>query len=90
MEDFNWNYVWAAIVINFVLVYVVPKLIKKPTGFKPLDDVVLYLNSQKGFLVASSIVIGLVVYGAHYWVESQSAGGGSKGPSTPPGRSKDF
>ena len=89
MEDFNWNYVWAAIVINFVLVYVVPKLIKKPTGFKPLDDVVLYLNSQKGFLMASSIVIGIVVYGAHYWVESQS-GGGSKGPSTPPGRAKDF
>jgi hypothetical protein len=89
MEDFNWNYVWAAIVINFVLVYVVPKLIKKPTGFKPLDDVVLYLNSQKGFLVASSIVTGLVVYGAHYWVASQS-GGGAKGPSTPPGRAKDF
>jgi hypothetical protein len=61
MEDFNWNYVWAAIVINFVLVYVVPKLIKKPTGFKPLDDVVLYLMSQKGFLMASSLVIGLVV-----------------------------
>jgi len=88
MEDFNWNYVWAAIVINFVLVYVVPKLIKKPTGFKPLDDVVLYLNSQKGFLVASSIVLGLVVYGSHYWVESQS--GGAKGPSSPPGRAKDF
>jgi hypothetical protein len=51
--------------------------------------VVLYLNSQKGFLVASSIVIGLVVYGAHYWVDSQSAGG-SKGPSTPPTRAKDF
>lgn len=87
MEDFNWNYVWAAIVINFVLVYVVPKLIKKPTGFKPLDDVVLYLNSQKGFLLASSIVIGLVMYGAHYWVDTQSD---AKGPASPPGRSKDF
>lgn len=86
MEDFNWNYVWAAIVINFVLVYVVPKLIKKPTGFKPLDDVVLYLNSQKGFLVASSIVVALVVYGAHYWVDTQ---GSTKGPASPP-RSKDF
>jgi hypothetical protein len=87
MHDFNWNYIWAAIVINFVLVYVVPKLIKKPTGFKPLDDVVLYLNSQKGFLVASSVVIALVVYGAHYWVDSQDAGAS---PSSPPGRAKDF
>jgi hypothetical protein len=89
MDDFNWNYVWAAIVINFVLVYVVPKLIKKPTGFKPLDDVVLYLNSQKGFLFASSIVVGLVVYGAHYWVESQG-GASAKGPASPPSRAKDF
>jgi len=88
MHEFNWNYVWAAIVINFVLVYVVPKLIKKPTGFKPLDDVVLYLNSQKGFLLASSIVVALVVYGAHYWVDSQEGGG--KGPSSPPSRAKDF
>ena len=89
MEDFNWNYVWAAIVINFVLVYVVPKLIKKPTGFKPLDDVVLYLNSQKSFLLASSIVVGIVMYGAHYWVDGQETGGAAKGPSSP-GRGKDF
>lgn len=86
MEDFNWNYVWAAIVINFVMVYIVPKLIKKPTGFKPLDDVVLYLNSQKGFLLASSIVVSLVMYGAHYWVDSQ---GNAKGPVSPP-RVKEF
>ena len=87
--EMNWNIIWAAIAINFLLVYIVPRLIKKPTGIQVIDDVVLYLNSQKGFLTASSIVVALVVYGAHYWVESQSAGG-SKGPSTPPGRAKDF
>jgi len=69
MPEFNFNYMWAAIAINVALVYIVPKLIKKPTGFKPLDDVVLYLNSQKGFIVASSIVIALIVYGAHSWVD---------------------
>lgn len=82
----NWNYVWAAIALNFVLVYLVPKLIKKPTGFGPIDEVVLYLNSQKGFLLASSIVVGVIVWGAHYWIDSQ----GSKGPSSPPVRSKEF
>lgn len=70
MTEFNWNYVWAAIAINFALVYIVPKLIKKPTGFKPMDDVVLYLNSQKGFFAASSIVVALIVYGSHYWVDA--------------------
>ena len=77
----NWNYVWAALVINFLLVYVVPRIIKKPTGIKVIDDTVLYLNSTKSFLLASSIVTALVVYGAHYWVDTQAKGAG---PSSPP------
>ena len=77
MEEFNWNYVWAALVINFLLVYIVPRLIKKPTGIK-----VLYLNSTKSFLLSSSIVVALVVYGSHYWVAS-AADTTSSGPSSP-------
>ena len=76
----NWNYIWAALVINFLLVWLVPRVIKKPTGIKVLDDTVLYLNSTKSFLLSSSIVIALVVYGAHYWVETQAAG---TSPSSP-------
>jgi hypothetical protein len=81
MEDFNWNYVWAALAVNFLLVYLVPKLIKKPTGVKIIDDVVLFLNSQKGSLLSSCIVIGIVVYLAHYWVESAEGGGKAESPS---------
>lgn len=81
MHEFNWNYVWAALAVNFLLVYLVPKLIKKPTGIKVLDDVVLFLNSQKGSLLSSCIVIGVVVYAAHYWVES--ATGESHSPKSP-------
>jgi hypothetical protein len=68
----NWNYIWAAIAVNFLLVYIVPRLIKKPTGIQVLDDTVLFLNSQKGFLLASSIIVGLVTYLSHYWVDSQT------------------
>jgi len=78
--EMNWNYIWAAIAINFVLVYLVPRIVKKPTGVGIIDDTVLLLNSQKSFLVSSCIVIGIVVYGAHYWVNSQTA---VKGPSSP-------
>jgi hypothetical protein len=74
------NIIWAALVINFLLVYIVPRIIKKPTGIQIIDDIVLYLNSQKGFLLASSIVLAGVIYGSHYWVESS---GGSHGPSSP-------
>jgi hypothetical protein len=71
--EFNWNYLWAALAVNFLIVYIVPRLIKKPTGIQVVDDVVLFLNSQKGFLLASSIVVALVTYLSHYWVNSQSA-----------------
>ena len=71
--EFNWNYVWAALAVNFLIVYIVPRLIKKPTGIQVVDDVVLFLNSQKGFLLASSIVVALVTYLSHYWVNSQGA-----------------
>jgi hypothetical protein len=77
--EFNWNYLWAALVINFLLVYIVPRLIKKPTGIQVVDDVVLFLNSQKGFLLASSIVVAIVVYLSHYWVDSQTV----EGPKSP-------
>ena len=78
--EMNWNIIWAAIVINFLLVYIVPRLIKKPTGVQVIDDVVLYLNSQKGFLLASSIILAGVIYGAHYWVESSGSEGSSHSP----------
>lgn len=81
--EMNWNYIWAALVINFLVVYLVPRLIKKPTGIKILDDIVLFLNSQKSFMLSSSLIIALVVYLAHYWVNSQGEGGGTPKPSSP-------
>ena len=70
--EINLNYVWAAMAVNFALVYIIPKLIKKPTGFKIIDEAVLYLNSQKSFMLSSTLVIGLVVYLSLYWVDSQA------------------
>jgi hypothetical protein len=67
----EWNYIWAAMAVNFLLVYLVPKLITKPTGVKVVDDSVLFLNSQKSFLLSSTLVVGIVTYLAHYWVDSQ-------------------
>ena len=76
----NWNYVWAAIAVNFLIVYIVPRLIKKPTGIQVVDDIVLFLNSQKGFILASSIVAGVVSYASIYWVDSQ--GGRPSSPAS--------
>jgi len=58
--------------INFLMVYIVPKFITKPTGVKVIDDAVLFLNSEKSFMVSSTLIVGLTVYLAHYWVDSQT------------------
>jgi hypothetical protein len=72
MEDFDWNYIWVALVINALLILVLPRVFKKPTGIKPVDETILFLNSQKSFLVQSSIVLAVVVYASHYWLNSES------------------
>ena len=69
--EMDWNYVWIALVLNALLIVVLPKVFKKPTGVKPIDDVMLFLNSQKSFLLQSSIVLALVIYGSHYWLNSE-------------------
>jgi len=65
--------VWAAIAVNFLIILIVPRILKKPTGIQIIDDTILYLNSQQSFLLASSIIVGLTVYLAQKWIESPSA-----------------
>jgi hypothetical protein len=77
----DWNYIWIAIFINFLIVRIVPKVLTKPTGFKPVDDVVLYLNTQDGFLLSSSLTLALVIWLTHYWIESSAAGTAVHSPS---------
>jgi hypothetical protein len=86
--EMNYNYVWAAMAVNFLFVYILPKIITKPTGIKVIDDAILYLNSQKSFLLSSTLIVGLVTYLAHYWVDSQSESSGSSNtsPTLPGGK----
>ena len=49
-----------------ILANVLPKLIKEPTGFKPLDELNMLLIAQKGSLMSGAILAGLVVYAANY------------------------
>jgi len=58
-----------SMVIYIVLVNLVPRLVKKPTGVKVLDDVVLLLISQKGSIMSGTILTGLIVYLTGYFQE---------------------
>ena len=58
-----------SMVIYIVLVNLVPRLVKKPTGVKVLDDVVLLLISQKGSIMSGTILTGVIVYLTGYLQE---------------------
>ena len=55
-----------AMAIYIILSCVLPQLIKKPTGLAPLDDVVMLLISQRGSLMAGSILVGLIIFLSNY------------------------
>ena len=55
-----------AMAIYIILSHVIPKLIKKPSGFAPLDDVVMLLIAQQGSLMAGSILVGLIIFLSNY------------------------
>jgi len=55
-----------AMVLYIAIVNLVPRIVKKPTGVKVLDDLVLLIISQQGSLMSGTILIGLIVYLTKY------------------------
>jgi uncharacterized membrane protein len=55
-----------AMAMYLVLSIMVPRIIKSPTDIKVIDDEVMYLTAQKGFLVSGVILIGIIMYGTNY------------------------
>ena len=50
------------IAVNILL----PRIITKPTGFQPLDDLVMTRIAQRDSLMSGTILIGLIVLGTNY------------------------
>jgi hypothetical protein len=55
-----------AMALYLALSILVPKIATKPTGIKLVDDEVMYLMAQKGFLMSGVILIGIIMYGTGY------------------------
>ena len=55
-----------AMALYLVLSIMIPKIIKKPTDIKVIDDEVMYLMAQKGFLVSGVILVGIIMYSTNY------------------------
>ena len=55
-----------AMALYLVFSIMVPKLVKKPTDIKIVDDLIMYLVAQKGFLMSGVILVGLIMYLSNY------------------------
>lgn len=55
-----------AMSVYIIISVLVPRIAKKPTGFQPLDDLVMTIIAQQGSLMSGTILIGLVVLATNY------------------------
>ena len=55
-----------AMALYIALNIIVPRILKKPTGIKPIDDIVMTMIAQQDSLMNGAIVIGLVVLATNY------------------------
>jgi len=52
--------------LYIVLSHVLPKMIKKPVGVKPVDEINMLLIANRSFLMAGAILAGLIVFLTNY------------------------
>jgi hypothetical protein len=55
-----------AMALYLVFAKLVPKIAKKPTNIKIVDDFVMYMIAQNGFFTSGVILIGLIMYLSGY------------------------
>lgn len=53
--------------IYIVLSHMLPKLLKTPVGVKPVDEINMLLIANRSFLMAGTILAGLIVFLANYF-----------------------
>ena len=52
--------------LYLVFSVMVPRFVKKPTGIKLVDELIMYLVAQKGFLMSGAILVAVLTYLANY------------------------
>ena len=55
-----------AMALYLAINIIVPRILKKPTGIQPVDDLVMTMIAQQGSLMNGAIIIGLVVLATNY------------------------
>jgi hypothetical protein len=66
LDQENLRPVIIAMAVYLAIATLIPRVVKKPTGIQPVDDIIMTLIAQKGSLMSGTIIIGLVVLATNY------------------------
>jgi hypothetical protein len=55
-----------AMAVYLTIATVMPRVVKKPTGIQPIDELVMTLIAQQGSLMSGTILVGLVILLTNY------------------------
>lgn len=58
-----------SMIVYLAIAKIMPDLLKKPTGIGFIDDLNMFLLSQKGSLSSGAILTGLIVFVTNYIVD---------------------
>jgi len=66
LDQENLRPVIIAMALYIAVVSIVPKVVKKSTGIQPIDELVMYIISQKDSMMQGTLLIGLIILATNY------------------------
>ena len=66
LDQENLRPVIIAMALYIAISVLIPRIVKKPTGIQPIDDLVMTIIAQKDSLMSGTILIGLIVLATNY------------------------
>jgi hypothetical protein len=66
LDQENLRPVIIAMALYIAIVSIVPRVVKKSTGIQPVDDLIMYVISQKDAMMQGTLLIGLIVLATNY------------------------
>lgn len=69
MYELNLTPAIIAMFLFILITYSAPQIFKKPTNFKPLDDLVKMSIVQKQYMMTGTILMGVIILATNYIIE---------------------
>jgi hypothetical protein len=66
LDQENLRPVIIAMALYIAIVSIIPKVAKKSTGIQLIDDLIMYIISQKDSMMQGTLLVGIIVLATNY------------------------